>query len=335
MFAGGRTYHRTRLVEPEGLNSPRGVLAGKVFADENAGNAPRRHPGLPPRCPPSARAGLERVKYNHPGLVVDLGVGLWAWPLPMDFDGDGDLDLVVYCPDKPYNGVYFFENPGRRRPTAGLQAGRRISQGLQNVQAIVRRRQAARARRRGASSPDFLKTGLEQRRRSSTRRRTSTRTRSGPTSGSYADYDGDGKLDLIVGVDDWTDYGWDDAYDAAGQLDARPAARLRLRAPQHAARTTQPELRDAAQARGRRRADRGVRLPSPNFADFDGDGDLDLLCGEFLDGFTYFENVGTRTAARVRRGPAARRRRRRAAGDGPGDDRAGRRSTGTGTATST
>jgi hypothetical protein len=32
--------------------------------------------------------------------------------------------------------------------------------------------------------------------------------------------------------------------------------------------------------------------------DFDGDGDLDLLCGEFLDGFTYFENVGTRTVPR-------------------------------------
>ncbi len=36
--------------------------------------------------------------------------------------------------------------------------------------------------------------------------------------------------------------------------------------------------------------------PSPNFADFDGNGDLDLICGEFLDGFTYFENRGTRTA---------------------------------------
>jgi len=41
-------------------------------------------------------AGLERLKYNNPGLVVDLGVGLQPWPLPMDYDGDGDNDLVNY-----------------------------------------------------------------------------------------------------------------------------------------------------------------------------------------------------------------------------------------------
>src|SRR6266478_3956554 len=80
--------------------------------------------------------GLERLKYNHPGLVVDLGVGLWAFPLPMDFDGDGNLDLVVSCPDKPYNGVYFFENAGgdtAQNKMPVFKPGRRISKGLQNV----------------------------------------------------------------------------------------------------------------------------------------------------------------------------------------------------------
>jgi hypothetical protein len=42
--------------------------------------------------------------------------------------------------------------------------------------------------------------------------------------------------------------------------------------------------------------------PSPNVADWDGDGDLDILCGEFLDGFTYFKNVGTRTQPRYAAG---------------------------------
>ena len=36
-------------------------------------------------------------------------------------------------------------------------------------------------------------------------------------------------------------------------------------------------------------------MPSPNLADFDGDGDLDLLCGEFRDTTTYFQNTGSRT----------------------------------------
>src|SRR5262245_32748021 len=61
----------------------------------------------------AAETQLERIQFNNPGLVVDLGVGLWAWPLPMDYDQDGDWDLVVSCPDKPYNGTYFFENPGK------------------------------------------------------------------------------------------------------------------------------------------------------------------------------------------------------------------------------
>ena len=80
---------------------------------------------------------LERLKYNHPGLVVDLGVGLWAFPLPMDFDGDGDFDLVVSCPDKPYNGVYIFENASgdtAKNKMPVFKPAWRISKGLQFAQ---------------------------------------------------------------------------------------------------------------------------------------------------------------------------------------------------------
>ena len=80
---------------------------------------------------------LEPLHYNHPGLTVDLSVGLWADPLPMDFDGDGHLDLVVNCPDKPYNGLYFFRNASgdtTGNPFPVFQPARRISGAFQNVQ---------------------------------------------------------------------------------------------------------------------------------------------------------------------------------------------------------
>ncbi|HLQ47219.1 MAG TPA: hypothetical protein VK137_20915, partial [Planctomycetaceae bacterium] len=79
----------------------------------------------------SAQAdGLQRIKYNNPGLVVDLGVGLWAWPVPCDADGDGDHDLIVVCPDKPYNGTYLFENvAGRDEKFPVFKAARRLGAG--------------------------------------------------------------------------------------------------------------------------------------------------------------------------------------------------------------
>ena len=58
----------------------------------------------------SAQA-LERLKYNNPGLTVDLGVGLWAFPLPMDFNGDGIPDFLGGAEDGRF---YYLKNPRSR-----------------------------------------------------------------------------------------------------------------------------------------------------------------------------------------------------------------------------
>ena len=161
---------------------------------------------------------LERLKYNHPGLHVDLGVGLWAWPLPMDFDGDGDLDLVVSCPDRPYNGVYFFENASgdtAKNKMPVFKPGRRISKGLQNVQVSFVNGEP-RVLTPGREYPDFLKTGLTESQQLPLPENVHPK-KVRANMWRYVDYDGDGVVDLIVGPDDSSDYGWDNAYNASGE----------------------------------------------------------------------------------------------------------------------
>lgn len=248
--------------------------------------------------PPPVQYGLERVKYNHPGLVVDLAVGLWAWPMPMDFDGDGDLDLVVSCPDVPYNGTYVFENPGGSK-TPVFKAGRRISGGMHNVM-VSYVEGKPRVLSPGAEYPEFLSSGLEHGKKLPVSPKVHPNNVRA-NQWRYADYDGDGRLDLIVGVGDWTEYGWDDAFNAQGQWTRGPLHGY-VYLLRNTASNDQPAYAAAVKIEADGKPVDVFGMPSPNLADFDGDGDLDLLCGEFVDKFTYFENVGTRTAPKYAAG---------------------------------
>jgi len=241
---------------------------------------------------------LEPLQYNNPGLVVDLGVGLWAWPLPMDFDRDGDYDLVVVCPDKPFNGTYFFENTQDDVTMPVFEPPVRISKGAHNVQ-VSYVDGVPRVLSPGIEHTEFFERGIDTGKELGLPKdaiyKAEGRIRA--RQWKYVDYDGDGALDIVAGFGDWTDYGWDDAYNSRGEWTNGPLRGFVFWVRNQGT-TAEPRYGKAQQVEAGRRNVEVYGWPSPNFGDFDGDGDLDLLCGEFLDGFTYFQNIGTRKRPR-------------------------------------
>ena len=263
-------------------------------------------------------APFERLPYNNPGLRTDVAVGLWGWPLPMDYNHDGLIDLVVVCSGKPYNGVYFFENTGVTDPESGLpllKAGVRLGNAVASPQvsyvdgqpvvltagtiypdfqrsALDRPQKIAAPTVQeifGASDPNLTKPGIDGIRSSQWK---------------LVDYDGDGRQDLIVGIDYWGDYRWgssrgtkDPAFDEKGRWKFGP-----LRGYVYLLRNTgtneAPVYAPPVQLTAGGKPIDVYGQPSPCFGDFRGTGKLDLICGEFIDGFTYFENIGTRKEPR-------------------------------------
>jgi len=225
----------------------------------------------------------DRVTYGRTGVRNKLAVGLYSHAAALDWDGDGDLDLIVASPDRPYNGTYFFRNIGTAADPLfdraiwlapalkGLTVGDVDGDGKLDATSAGGR-WFSDIRRNGFSQPQQLKLQRD-----------------------YhvgrddlwlpVDWDGDGKVDLLNGVSDWRDYGWDDAFNSKGEW---------LRGPLHG----YVYFWKNSGTNAAPKYDTPVKLPidsygspAPQIFKWKATGQPDLLIGSFLDYVTLHQRA--------------------------------------------
>jgi hypothetical protein len=224
-----------------------------------------------------------RLTFGWQGVRGKLAVGLWAYPAPIDFDADGLMDLLVSCADRPYNGTYFFRNIGTSQaplfaPAEKWGDGRKEAlsadfNGDGRMDLVVS----------GGYFSDVRKNKLGQFVKVSLRRDYHVGR---DDQWRPVDWDRDGKIDLLVGVSDWRDYGWDDAFDGNGRWTRGPLHGYVYwhrnvgtnDAPEYAAPVRLPVDTYGS--------------PAPNPVEWFRRGVWDLVVGEFLDTVRVLGNTG-------------------------------------------
>ncbi len=279
-------YHEElppELINADGtlkLKAPPGFEYGDYVENDNSASLP----DLPQ---------FKRMKFNNPGLEVPVGVGLTCCPLVLDYDGDGKTDLLLSCECRRWNTTHFFRNLGRAGESdpvfaKGVKVGPSGRNPVYTSFNGIPLAQAGRTAYFDFTNNVFLKA------KTITFPDVSRGRRINEMTFTYRDYDGDGRDELVVAADVWENVRWDDAYDSHGVWTGGCIKGWTWIARNREGNINlwgRPEK--LVDVNGQPLTTMGS--PRSMLQDFDGDGDLDMIATSFSGGFTYFENVGTRT----------------------------------------